>query len=125
MCPSDGSFGGWADGAGHEARLVFGGKLLRNFFRDLRGRDVDLSDFVLQVVLGQHHPGGAKGVGLDYVAAHLEEVGVNVLDDVGPAQHQQFVAAFLAPEIVHTGVAELDIRPHGAVVNHDALFHGL
>ena len=117
--------GGGADGAGHEAWLVFRGKLLCDFFRDLRGRDVDFGDFVLQVVLGQDDAGAAKSVGLDHVAADLEEVGVNVLDNVGPAEDEQFVAAFLAPEIVHTGVAELDVRPHGAVVDDDAVFHGL
>ena len=119
--PKRRQLGGRADGAGHEARLVFGGKLLRDFFGDPGGGDVDFGNFVLQIVLGQHHAGAAEGVSLDHVAAHLEEVGVNVLDDVGPAQNQQFVAALLTPEIVHTGIAELDIRPHGAVVDDDAV----
>ena len=125
MCPSEGSLVVGPDRAGHEARLVFGRELLRNFLRNLRGGDVDLSDLVLQVVLGQHHAGGAESIGLDHVAADLEEVSVNVLDDVRTAEDQQFVAAFLAPEIVHTGVAELDVSPHRAVVNDDAVAHGL
>ena len=117
--------GGGADGASHKTWLVFRGKLLGDFLCDPGGGDVDLSDLVLQIILGQNDAGGPEGVGLDHVAAHLEEVGVNVLNNVGPAEDQQFVAAFLAPEIVHTGVAELDVRPHGAVVNDDAVFYGL
>ena len=73
----------------------------------------------------QHDTGRAESVGLDHIAADFEKVSVNVLDDVGPAEDQQFVAALLAPEIVHTGVAELNVSPHGAVVNDDAVAHGL
>ena len=67
----------------------------------------------------------AKGVGLDHIAANLEEGGVNVFDNVRPAQNQQFVTTFFTPEIVHTGIAELDIGPHRAVVDNDAFLHGL
>ena len=81
-------------------------------------------DLVLQVVLGQDDAGGAEGVGLDHVAADLEEGGVNVLDDVGTAEHKHFVVAFLAPEIVQLGLRSLDAGPHGAVVDDDALLHG-
>ena len=49
--------GGRPDRSRHEARLVFGRKLLRDFFRNLRRGDVDLRDLVLQIVLGQHHAG--------------------------------------------------------------------
>ena len=79
---------------------------------------------VLQVVLGQDHARRAERVGLHHVAAHAVEGSVNVLDDVGPAQHQQFVAAFLAPVVVHSGVAGLDAGPHGAVEDDDAFLHG-
>ena len=50
---------------------------------------------------------------------------MNILDDVRSAQNQQLIASFLPPEIVHTRVSRLDTSPHSAVVNHNALVHGL
>ena len=118
--------GGGADRAGHKARLVFRGELLCDFLRNLRGGDVDLRDLVLQVDTRPARRGSPPKVLVSTTSQPtLKKVGVNVLNNVRPAEHQQFVAAFLAPEIVQRGVAELDVGPHGAVVDDDAVAHGL
>src|SRR5579864_9238754 len=50
---------------------------------------------------------------------------MDILDDVGPAQHQQLVTPFLAPEVVRAGLAHLDVGAHGAVVHHHAFAYAL
>ena len=50
---------------------------------------------------------------------------MDIFNDVGTAEHEEFVAVFLAPEIISGGVAELNIRAHRTVVDHDALTNGL
>ncbi len=117
--------GGGPHGAGHEARPAAGREIGGSFARQLHRGAIDLRDLVLQIVLAQHDAGGAEGVGLDHVAAGGKEAGVDVADDVRAAQHQQFVAAFLAPEVVRRRLAHLDVGAHGAVVDDDALLHGL
>src|SRR5579863_2406237 len=109
----------------HKTRLVFRRKLPRNLFRNLRRGDVDLRNLVLQIVLGQYYRRSAESVGLHHIAAHPEEAGVNILNNVRPAQYQKFVASLLAPKIIHTGIAGLNTRPHGAVIDDNAFLHGL
>jgi hypothetical protein len=46
--------------------------------------------------------GSAKGVGLNDVAAHAEEIRMDVANNVRTAEHQNFAAIFLAP-ISHRG----------------------
>ena len=115
----------WPNRTRHEPRLVRGGKLRGHFLRQSCRRNVYFRDLVLQFILGQHDARCSEGIGLHHVAPDFEEGRMNVLDEVGTAEHQQFVAPFLAPEIIHTGIAELDVGPHGAVVNHDAIPNGL
>ena len=79
----------------------------------------------MQVVLSEHHSGCAEGIGLDYIATNFEEVRVNFLDYVRSAQNQQFVTTLFAPEIVDSGIAKLDVSSHGAVVDDNALRHGM
>ena len=50
---------------------------------------------------------------------------MNVADDVRTAEHQQFIAALLAPIIVGGRIAKLNIGSHGAVVNDNTLIHRL
>jgi hypothetical protein len=50
---------------------------------------------------------------------------VNLLDDVGPAEHKDLAAALLAPVIVRCGLILLDRGTHRAVINDNALLHGL
>src|SRR5581483_3552831 len=120
-----GQLGSGTDRAGDKARLPIAGELLRNLFGDLRGRYVNLANLVLQIIFGEHHAGSPEGVGLQDVTADVEKAGVDVFDNVGTAEHEDLVAAFVAPEIVHTGIAPLDIGAHGAVVDHDAVTHAL
>ncbi len=50
---------------------------------------------------------------------------MNIANDIGTAQHQNFAAVFLAPIIVKGRIALLDVGPHRAVVDNDALLHEL
>ena len=50
---------------------------------------------------------------------------MNILDNVRSAQNQQFVATLFTPEIVHTGIAELNVSSHRAVIDDDTLIHGM
>ena len=50
-----------------------------------------------------------------------QKTGVDVADDVGTAQDQDFAAVFFSPVVVERGLAELDVGAHGAVVNYDAV----
>ena len=117
--------GGGPHGAGDEARPAVAGEIGGGFAREFHRGAVDLRDLVLQIVLGEDDAGGAEGVGLDHVAAGSEKAGMDITDDVRAAQHQQLVAAFLAPEVVGRGLAHLYVGAHSAVVDHDALPHGL
>ena len=92
----------WPHRACDEARLIFRRELLCDFLRDFGGCDVDFGDFVLQVVFREHDASGPESIGLDHVAADFEKVRMDILDDVWTAENQEFVAAFLAPEIVRT-----------------------
>ena len=58
-------------------------------------------------------------------AAALIEGGVDVPDNVGPAQDQDFAAILLAPIVVQGGIAHLDVGAHRTVVDDDAVAHGL
>ncbi len=67
---------------------------------------------------------GAEGVGLDDVGTGSQIRGVNLFDDVGPAEHEDVVVAVLAAELVQRKVAGLDGGAHRAVVDDDALLDG-
>ena len=77
---------------------------------------------VAQFELAENQSRAAEGVRLHDVAAHAEEVGMDVANNVGTAEHQNFAAVLLAPVIVEGRIALLDVRAHSAVVNHDAFF---
>ena len=109
----------------NEPRPVFGRKLLCDFLCDPCRSNIDLGDFVLQIVFRKYYPRPAERIGLNHIATHAQKTDVDILNNVRPAEHQKLIATFLSPEIVHTGIARLDTGTHGAVVNHDALSHGL
>ncbi len=109
----------------HKPWSVLGRELLRHLFRDLGGGNIELGNFILQVVFGQHHARPTERVRLHYIAAHAKKAGVNVFNNVRPAQDQKLVASLFAPEIVHTGIAGLYARAHRAIIDDDALLHGL
>src|SRR2546430_4427707 len=50
---------------------------------------------------------------------------MNIANNIGTAQHQNFAAVLLAPVIVQGRIALLDVRTHGAVVDYDSGVHEL
>ena len=76
-----------------------------------------------QPVLGQYHRGRPEGVGLDHVAAHLEEGAVQLRDEVGTGLDEHLVAALeVGPaEVVRPEAEQLQAGAHGAVEDHHAL----
>ena len=77
-------------------------------------------NFVGQVKLAQHNAAAAKRVGFNHVRPSLKIGSMNVFDNVRPAQHQDFRAVLLAPEVIERGMPLLYLRAHGAVIDHDA-----
>ena len=110
---------GGANGAGDEAWLVRSRKISRHFAGNLGGAFIDLVGFVLKVIFAEHNAGGAKGVGLNHVSPGFVIGGVDVFNNVRTAQDQQFVAAFVAPEIGRRRMALLNLGAHGAVIDND------
>src|SRR5437868_9872858 len=97
---------------------------MRRFLRKFHRGAVDLADLRLELILAQHDRSRAKSIRLDHVAPNGEEAGVDVANDVWTTEHEQLIAAFLAPEIVERGLAHLYVGAHRAVVDHDALSNG-
>jgi hypothetical protein len=79
---------------------------------------------VRDLVLGQDDRGAAERVGLDHVAAHVEEARVHLLDRRRPAHQQVLRAALeLRPAVVfQRQILRLETRPHRPVEHDDALF---
>ena len=50
---------------------------------------------------------------------------MNIANNIGTAQHQNFAAVLLAPVVVQGRVALLDVGAHGAVVDYDSVFYEL
>src|ERR1035438_4974167 len=133
MCASDGSFvvgpiepaTNRGRALPHKSGPVLRRELPRHLLGELSGFQVDLVYAVPQFKFSQDNSASAEGVGFNDVAAHAEKVRMNVANDVGAAQHQNFAAVFLAPVIVQGGIAFLNVGSHRAVVHDNALFHGL
>ena len=124
-----GSGPGWGTGAGAEVARhpagpsVAGGRggLVGGLAGQAGRGQVDLLDAVLEAVLGQDDPEGPEGVGLDHVAADVEEGPVDGLHHVGPVQDHGLAAALEGGPAVVLGaqVGELQAGAHGAVEDHD------
>ena len=71
--PERGQLGRRPHGACHKTRMVFSGKLPRRVFGQLHRGEIDFFGPIREVELAQHQARGAKGVGLDDVAAHARE----------------------------------------------------
>src|SRR5208282_3939816 len=67
----------------------------------------------------------AECIRLYDVAAYAEKVRMNLANNIGTAQHQNFAAILLAPVIVEGRIPLLDVGAHGAVINDDAFFYEL
>jgi hypothetical protein len=115
-----GQLGGGAHRAGDKAGLFRGRVLVGHRAGQTRRRQVQLAGAVGEAVLDQHDRVGAEAVGLDDVAAGLQEGGVNGADHLRPREHQQLVAPLMAPEILRREVVLLQIGAHRAVVNQHA-----
>jgi hypothetical protein len=89
---------------------------------DLGGQPVALEHAVGHLRFGEHDLVGAEGVGLHTVAADGEKGLVDLLDHVRPGEVEDF-GDVLVPEPVAGQIegARLEIRPHGAVENDNAL----
>ena len=119
--------GARTDAAGDPARLVWRSELFGSVPGQLDGGQVQLTDPVALAVLGEHRSERTEGVGLDDIAADFVEGPVDLLDGVGPGSHQQLVAPFEvgAAEVVSGQFGHLEVGPHGAVEDDDALGDGL
>ncbi len=115
--------GAGTDAAGHPARTLRSGEVGDRGTCQPGGGEIELTDPVGLAVLGEHRGERAEGVGLDDVATHLEERPVDPLDHVGPSDDEELVAPFElgAAEVVGTEIGQLQVGPHGAVEDHDAL----
>ena len=110
--------------AGDPTRSFFCCVVGRYAFGELRGEYVHVVRFVGDVVLGEVDGRSVERVGLNHVAADIEETGVDLLDSVGPRDEQILVAAFEAwsTKIVERKVLDLKIGTHRAVEDDDAFF---
>ena len=115
--------GAGADRAGHPAGPVGRREPVGHLLGDLGRRPVQLVGPVGDPVLRQRDRQGPEGVGLDHLAAHLEERPVEVGDDVGAGGDQDLVAALHGrpAEVVGAEVAQLQVGAGGAVVDEDPL----
>ncbi len=119
--PEGGELGAGAHGARHPARPLGRGELVADGAGQLGGPAGELAGAVGQPVLGQHDRGRAEGVGLDHVAADLEEGAVHLGHQVRARLDEPLVAPFeLGPaEVVRAEAEQLQVRPHGAVEDDD------
>ena len=76
------------------------------------------------VVLGKIYRRAVERIGLDYIAAHIQECNVNVLHGVRPGDQQIFVAALKSQtsKILEREVLDLQISAHRAIKDDDAFF---
>jgi hypothetical protein len=114
-----------SDRTGDKSQAVFGGKLLRDFARQFRSFQIDLSNPVPELEFGKHNARAAKCVGLDYVAPYGQEIRMDIANNVRTAQDKNFGAVLLAPIVIQRGIALLDVGSHRTVVDHDTLADGL
>ena len=103
-------FGGGADGAGDEAGAFRGIVVGGGFAGQLGGGVVDLVGLGGQVVLGEDDGGSAEGVGFDDVGAGGEIEAVDVGDDGGTGEVEEFLNPELPPqESTRRILAELNV----------------
>ena len=121
-----GKAGAGSNRARHPAGAVGGGVVGGNLFGQAGSGHVEFVGPLGDVVLGQRDGKRAEAVGLDHIHAHLEVLGVQLADELGPGDGEQFVASLevVATEIVGGEAEFLDAGAHGAVEDHDALTCG-
>ena len=124
--PEGGELGARPHGARDPAEPLGRGELVADGARQLGRPPRELACPVAQAVLGQHDRGRAEGVGLDDVAADLEERAVDLGHEVRARLDEPLVAAFElgSTEVVGAEPEQLQVRPHGAVEDDDAVARG-
>src|ERR1019366_8158523 len=117
---------GGAHGTGDEARLVRRGVLVRDLARQFRGGEVQFVLAVRQFVVGESDPRAPEGVGLDDVRAGFQILPMDVLNDVGPRDVEDF-RTVLPPQVVGLdGQGRLmDHGAHGPVEHEYTLFQAV
>ena len=90
-------FIGGPDGAGDEARFGGGGILVGDVARQFGGGEVQLVGAVFEFVIGKGDAGAAEGIGLDDVGAGFEVLAVDIPDDVGACDVENFGTVLAAP----------------------------
>ena len=126
-----GSFRRWAQGAHGVSGFVGCGKLVAGSARQGRRSAVHFNGQVGHFVIFLRNGGGAKGVGFDHVGASCQITLVNVANDIGACQAEQFVVALdVFGEVFESlstviGLAQfeaLNHGAHGAIENGNAFF---
>ena len=120
------------DRAGHEAGLVRATR--GRLFGETCGRDVEIVDDVLQVVVGLRERVRVERVGFDDVGAGVQVLLVDPADHVGPRENQQIVVPLqalrmvakpVAPEVRFFESCALDHRTHRTVEKDDSFLDKL
>ena len=118
--------GAGADRPDDEARAAVGCYLGDRVSGQLGCAPVDLERLLGQLELAKRHRRAAEAVGLDRIGTRLEIAEMNLEDQVRPAQVQDLGAVLLAPEVaLDREIPTLDLGPHGAVEQEDALLERL
>ena len=122
---------GRPENAGHEARLVgrLGLDRIGGGAGDAGALVVELVDQGFGAVIALRDGGRVERVGLDDVRARFQIRGVDVADDIGPAEGEQIVVALQVRGVIGEAFAPvprlvqgmgLDHRSHGAVEHENA-----
>ena len=79
----------------------------------------------LKPEFAEHNVGRPKGVGLNHIRTDSQVLAVDIAYHFGTTEVQHFATVFFSPEVVKGGPHILNERAHGAVVDDNALIHGL
>ena len=117
---------GGSHGTGDEARLGGRGILVRDLARQFRGGEVELVRAVFQLVVGEGDSRAPEGVGLNDVRAGFQILAMDILDDVGPRDVEDF-RTVLPPQVVGLDGERrlMDHGAHGPVEHEYTLFQAV
>ena len=112
----------WSNRPGHESRLPRRRVRVSRSAGNVGSGAAELGRSVFEAVLSEHDGEGSEGVGLDDVAADLQERAVEAVDGVGLGGDEDLVAPsqVLATEVLGAEVHELEVRAGCTVEDEDA-----